>query len=74
MALRPEVHPSPSLCIVVPMAAAVQAGPEEGEVKVHLGPGVGIPPGKVGDTRRHVVGIEDVVAMSLKAELVFKGD
>lgn len=56
------------------MAAAVQAGPEEGEVKVHLGPGVGIPPGKVGDTRRHVVGIEDVVAMSLKAELVFKGD
>ena len=56
------------------MAAAVQTGPEEGEVKVHLGSGVRVPPGEVGDSWRDVVGIEDIVAVGFKAELVFEGD
>lgn len=74
MVSRAKVYPSPSLSVVVAMAAAVQAGSEEGEVQVDFGSGIRVSPGEVGDPWGHVASVEEVVTMSFEAELVFEGD
>ena len=71
-----EVHPSPPLG-AVGVTGAGQAGPQEGQVQIEplaASMGVGVPPGEVGDLGWEAAGIQEVVAVSLKAEAVHEGD